>query len=517
MQVGVLLATLAACVLGAPSAAMDAPAAVTSEQEQQPMEPGPQPAAESEGHARDKRRLPDPGFVIPATPMGFTKQQQQQSQPQQAPAGAHTNPREKHSVQSNPREKHSVQSPPRQKRLFYPHGSASAGRDEHMKALQNFLGQTRKLGVPDEQALKLLDKELNKAKRQQGAQRPVYHATPLKPYGSLINFNSAPYEKHQLKGPMKPIREQQNDIPPPTKPLVVESDRQILRSAAAAPGAHTEAVVVPSGPLPVSVPMLVQTQQAQQQAPQQYPAQKHTTALALPSAQPSGQAAYQAVALPVQAYQQQPAYQPSYQTAYQPLEAHATVLQEAHLQHAVESHDPSDNAVNIEALQSYAPQQEEHVVHRQPLVVPQSVQHVQVQQVQEVQQGPVYVYEQEQARVPEAEVHVELPKQVAVVEPAQHAVVAAPGLYREQKEHQEYASQYRFGYRVRDEHGGNDFGHAETREGKMTKGEYFVTLPDGRLQSVKYWADPSGYHAHVSYTNHASHPAPAPQHQPHQH
>lgn len=43
------------------------------------------------------------------------------------------------------------------------------------------------------------------AKRQGPTYRPVYHATPLKPYGALINFNQAPYEKHQLKN-MKPIK-----------------------------------------------------------------------------------------------------------------------------------------------------------------------------------------------------------------------------------------------------------------------------------------------------------------------
>lgn len=73
----------------------------------------------------------------------------------------------------------------------------------------------------------------------------------------------------------------------------------------------------------------------------------------------------------------------------------------------------------------------------------------------------------------------------------------------------DYASQYRFGYRVRDENGHSDYGHAETREGATTKGEYFVTLPDGRLQHVKYWAGPDGFHAHVSYTNQAAHPGAA--------
>lgn len=39
---------------------------------------------------------------------------------------------------------------------------APLGREEHVRALTSFLAQTRKLGVPDEQALKLLDKELAK-------------------------------------------------------------------------------------------------------------------------------------------------------------------------------------------------------------------------------------------------------------------------------------------------------------------------------------------------------------------
>ncbi|KAK3924326.1 Adult-specific cuticular protein ACP-20 [Frankliniella fusca] len=492
-QVGalLLLATLAARALAAPAEQpqQQQAAAVTSEQQEQ------QAAAEAEERVRDKRRLPDPGFVIPATPMGFTKKQQQQQQPSAAPAESAAP-----AAPAPPRDQRVTASQPRQKKMFYPHGSAAAGRDEHMKALQNFLGQTRKLGVSDEQALKLLDRELNKAKRQQyqpqGGQspRPVYHATPLKPYGSLINFNSAPYEKHQLKEarPMKPIREQQNDIPPPSKPLVVESDGQLLRS-------HTEAVVVPSGPLPVSVPMLVQQAQPQGQ-PQQFPAQQHTAAIALPAGPAPASAAppQPLVALPLAA------------SHYQALEAHShSPLHQAavrcslflsHLQHAtvIEAHDPSDSPVHVQALHGYAPQvqpQEEHVVHRQPLVVPQPEQHVEVQEVQEVRR-PVYVYAP--AREEQEEVEVQAPQP--------HAA----GLYREQKEHHEYASQYRFGYRVRDEHAGNDYGHAETREGKMTKGEYFVTLPDGRLQSVKYWADPSGYHAHVSYTNHATHPAPHP-------
>jgi hypothetical protein len=45
-----------------------------------------------------------------------------------------------------------------------------------------------------------------------------------------------------------------------------------------------------------------------------------------------------------------------------------------------------------------------------------------------------------------------------------------------------------------------DFGQKEVRDGKLTKGVYFVELPDGRLQRVKYYVNgKSGYVADVSY------------------
>ncbi|KAL1502346.1 hypothetical protein ABEB36_007500 [Hypothenemus hampei] len=72
--------------------------------------------------------------------------------------------------------------------------------------------------------------------------------------------------------------------------------------------------------------------------------------------------------------------------------------------------------------------------------------------------------------------------------------------------HQQYAAKYAFGYRILDEKHGNDFGHEEERDGKLTKGQYYVRLPDGRKQNVHYYADNSGYHAKISYENIASHP-----------
>ncbi|KAF4519690.1 hypothetical protein B566_EDAN003940 [Ephemera danica] len=43
------------------------------------------------------------------------------------------------------------------------------------------------------------------------------------------------------------------------------------------------------------------------------------------------------------------------------------------------------------------------------------------------------------------------------------------------------------------------FGHAEKREGPVTRGRYHVLLPDGRHQNVAYLANHNGYHAQVSY------------------
>lgn len=46
----------------------------------------PAPAGDSAGdagaeHVRDKRRLPEPGFIVPATPMGFARQERTNEEP----------------------------------------------------------------------------------------------------------------------------------------------------------------------------------------------------------------------------------------------------------------------------------------------------------------------------------------------------------------------------------------------------------------------------------------------------
>ena len=77
--------------------------------------------------------------------------------------------------------------------------------------------------------------------------------------------------------------------------------------------------------------------------------------------------------------------------------------------------------------------------------------------------------------------------------------------------------------RVLDDYSQNNYGLTETRDGYITQGEYFVNLPDGRLQKVKHstdrtWAESwwcqvtytvdgdAGYVADIVYTGEAQYP-----------
>ena len=50
--------------------------------------------------------------------------------------------------------------------------------------------------------------------------------------------------------------------------------------------------------------------------------------------------------------------------------------------------------------------------------------------------------------------------------------------------------------------------------GYLATGQYFVSLPDGRLQTVTYHADANGYVADVQYTGEAVFVAPKPTYTP---
>ncbi|KAK0161903.1 hypothetical protein PV327_008304 [Microctonus hyperodae] len=61
-------------------------------------------------------------------------------------------------------------------------------------------------------------------------------------------------------------------------------------------------------------------------------------------------------------------------------------------------------------------------------------------------------------------------------------------------------AKYEFEYMVNDAASGNDFGHKESRDGDVTRGVYYVLLPDGRRQTVEYVADQNGFRPVVTYT-----------------
>ncbi|KAK7071138.1 hypothetical protein SK128_018909 [Halocaridina rubra] len=73
----------------------------------------------------------------------------------------------------------------------------------------------------------------------------------------------------------------------------------------------------------------------------------------------------------------------------------------------------------------------------------------------------------------------------------------------------EEPAHYNYEYQVHDDISGAHYGHAQSRQGLLTEGEYFVHLPDGRIQRVTYYADETGYHATVTYEGEAVFP-PAP-------
>ncbi|XP_064119078.1 pro-resilin-like [Macrobrachium nipponense] len=66
-----------------------------------------------------------------------------------------------------------------------------------------------------------------------------------------------------------------------------------------------------------------------------------------------------------------------------------------------------------------------------------------------------------------------------------------------------------FGYAVRDDDSGLDFGHNSNSDGRLTTGEYRVALPDTRTLVVRYTVDRlGGYQPTVEYEGEARYPEP---------
>ena len=69
---------------------------------------------------------------------------------------------------------------------------------------------------------------------------------------------------------------------------------------------------------------------------------------------------------------------------------------------------------------------------------------------------------------------------------------------------------YAYEYGVADDYSGSKFNAAETSDAKVTSGTYSVALPDGRLQTVTYTADPYGYNGYVADVKYSGEPHYAP-------
>ena len=71
---------------------------------------------------------------------------------------------------------------------------------------------------------------------------------------------------------------------------------------------------------------------------------------------------------------------------------------------------------------------------------------------------------------------------------------------------------YTYEYGVSDAYSGSQFNQVESKDqAGVVVGAYSVALPDGRVQHVKYSADPyGGYVAEVSYEGTAAYPEAAP-------
>ncbi|XP_053633322.2 pro-resilin-like isoform X1 [Cherax quadricarinatus] len=68
-------------------------------------------------------------------------------------------------------------------------------------------------------------------------------------------------------------------------------------------------------------------------------------------------------------------------------------------------------------------------------------------------------------------------------------------------------AQYNFQWDVNDAPSGNFFGHQEERDGDITRGSYYVRLPDSRLMRVDYYVDSTGYHPTITFEGEAQFPS----------
>merc|ERR1712126_547551 len=85
--------------------------------------------------------------------------------------------------------------------------------------------------------------------------------------------------------------------------------------------------------------------------------------------------------------------------------------------------------------------------------------------------------------------------------------LSKPQGYPQEPAYPDEPPKYQYTYGVQDDYSKNNFGQTESRDDYSTQGEYFVNLPDGRLQKVTYTVNgDGGYVAEVTYSGEAQYP-----------
>ncbi|XP_068210711.1 pro-resilin-like [Palaemon carinicauda] len=81
----------------------------------------------------------------------------------------------------------------------------------------------------------------------------------------------------------------------------------------------------------------------------------------------------------------------------------------------------------------------------------------------------------------------------------------APRRDSSEESYESSEARYSFNWAVDHDPSSNEFGHQESRDGDETQGSYYVELPDGRLQTVRYFVNgDSGYVAEVNHEDTSS-------------
>ncbi|XP_055691849.1 pro-resilin [Lutzomyia longipalpis] len=122
-----------------------------------------------------------------------------------------------------------------------------------------------------------------------------------------------------------------------------------------------------------------------------------------------------------------------------------------------------------------------------------------------------YSYDKPNLPFPSGQNPTQVPFPRPPAQPQQPRPPAPPRPYQppaEDHHHHEPGMPFEFSYAVNDVPTQNDYSHKAVSDGDVTRGEYRVAMPDGRVQVVRYTADwKNGYNAEVTYEGTPTYPS----------